>query len=115
LALAAAIVFYSLVALFPAITAGVSVYALFANVSGAGFTYIQRTPIASAWRARRAEDIVELINYGMVRCSLIIDLQKEKVRERIMEELAKAFRPYERGTELEVGCSSIIATGVKPH
>jgi membrane protein len=33
LALAAAIVFYSLVALFPAITAGVSVYALFANAA----------------------------------------------------------------------------------
>jgi hypothetical protein len=47
--------------------------------------------------------------------SLIIDLQKQEVRERIMEELVKAFRPYERGTGLEVGCSSIMATGVKPH
>jgi hypothetical protein len=47
--------------------------------------------------------------------SLIIDLQKQEVRERIMEELVKAFRPYERGTKLEVGCSSIMATGVKPH
>ena len=43
-------------------------------MSGAGFTYIQRIPIASAWRARRAEDIVELLNYGTVRTSLIIDL-----------------------------------------
>jgi ubiquinone/menaquinone biosynthesis C-methylase UbiE len=84
-------------------------------MSGAGFTYIQRTPIASAWRARRAEDIVELLNYGTVRMSLIIDLQKQEVRERIMEELVKDFRPYERGTGLEVGCSSIMATGVKPH
>jgi SAM-dependent methyltransferase len=84
-------------------------------MSGAGFADIQRIPIASAWRARRAEDIVELLNCGMVRMSLIIDLQKPEVRERIMEELVKAFRPYERGTELEVGCSSIMATGVKPH
>ena len=33
-------------------------------MSDAGFTNIQRNPIASAWRARRAEDIVELLNYG---------------------------------------------------
>ena len=84
-------------------------------MSGAGFADIQRIPIASAWRARRAEDIVELLNYGTVRTSLIIDLQKQEVRERIMEELVKAFRPCERGTELEVGCSSVMATGVKPH
>jgi hypothetical protein len=84
-------------------------------MSDAGFADIQRVPIASAWRARRAEDIVELLNYGTVRMSLIIDLQKQEIRERIMEELVKAFRPYERGTELEVGCSSIMATGVKPH
>jgi SAM-dependent methyltransferase len=81
----------------------------------AGFGDIQRLPIASAWRARRAEDIVELLNYGTVRTSLIIQLQKQEVRERIMEELVKAFRPYERGTGLEVGCHSIMATGVKPH
>jgi hypothetical protein len=80
-----------------------------------GFADIRRIPIGSAWRARRAEDIVELLNYGTVRTSLIIDLQKREVRERIMEELVKAFRQYERGTELEVGCSSIMATGVKPH
>jgi hypothetical protein len=84
-------------------------------MSEAGFTDIRRIPIASAWRARCADDIVELLNYGTVRTSLIIDLQKQEVRERIMEELVKAFRPYERGTELEVGCSSIMATGVKPH
>jgi len=82
-------------------------------MSDAGFADIQRVPIASAWRARRAEDIVELLNYGTVRMSLIIDLQKQEIRERIMEELVKAFRPYERGTGLEVGCSSIMATGVK--
>ena len=32
-----------------------------------------------------------------------------------MEELVKAFRRYERGTELEVARESILATGVKPH
>jgi SAM-dependent methyltransferase len=85
-----------------------------ALMSDAGFTDVQRMPIASAWRARRAEDIVELINYGTVRTSLIIDLQKPDVRERIMEELIKAFRPYEKGTELEVVCQSVMATGVKP-
>jgi SAM-dependent methyltransferase len=84
-------------------------------MSDAGFTDIQRNPIASAWRARRAEDIVELLNYGTVRTSLIIQLQKPDVRERIMEELVKAFRPYERGTQLAVNCPSIMATGVKPH
>ena len=47
--------------------------------------------------------------------SLIIQLQKPDVRERIMEELVKAFRPYERGTQLAVNCQSIMATGVKPH
>jgi SAM-dependent methyltransferase len=81
----------------------------------AGFTDIQRISIASAWRAHRAEDIVELINYGTVRLSLIIQFQKPEVREQIMEELVKAFRPYERDTELEVACQSIMATGVKPH
>ena len=80
-----------------------------------GFGDIQRLPIASAWRARRAEGIVELLNYGTARTSLIIQFQKQEVRERIMEELVKAFRPYERGTGLEVGCHSIMATGVKPH
>ena len=84
-------------------------------MSEAGFAYIQRVAIASAWRARRAEDIVEFINQGTVRTSLIIDLQKQEVRKRIMEELVKAFRAYERGTELEVRCHSIMATGVKPH
>ena len=84
-------------------------------MSDAGFTNIQWNPIASAWRARRAEDIVELLNYGTVRTSLIIQLQKPDVRERIMEELVKAFRPYERGTRLAVNCQSIMATGVKPH
>jgi phage baseplate assembly protein W len=81
----------------------------------AGFTDVQRISIASAWRAHRAEDVVELINYGTVRTSLIIQFQKPEVRERIMEELVKAFRPYERGTDLEVACQSIMATGVKPH
>jgi ubiquinone/menaquinone biosynthesis C-methylase UbiE len=84
-------------------------------MSDAGFVDIQRIPISSAWRTRRAEDIVELLNYGTVRTSLIIQFQKEKVREQIMEELVKAFRPYERGTGLEVDCHSIMATGVKPH
>jgi hypothetical protein len=68
-----------------------------------------------SWRARRAEEIVELLNYGTVRTSLIIDLQKQEVRGRIMEELIRAFRPYERDTGLEVGCLSVMATGVKPH
>jgi ubiquinone/menaquinone biosynthesis C-methylase UbiE len=81
----------------------------------AEFTDIQRTPIASAWRSRRAEDIVDWLKYASVRLSLIIQLQKPEVRERIMEELIKAFRPYERSTGLEVGCHSIMATGVKPH
>ena len=84
-------------------------------MSDAGFTDVQRKPIASAWRAHRAEHIVELLNYGTVRTSLIIQLQKPDVRERIMEELVKAFRPYERGTQLAVNCQSIMATGVKPH
>jgi len=84
-------------------------------MSDAGFTDIQRISIASAWRARHAEDIVELINHGTVRTSLIIQFQKLEVRERIMEELVKAFRPYERGTELEVACQAIMATGVKQH
>jgi hypothetical protein len=83
-------------------------------MSDAGFADIRRVPIASAWRARRAEDIVELLNYGTVRDSLVIQFQKQEVRERIMEELVKAFRPYERGAKLEVACHSIMATGVKP-
>jgi SAM-dependent methyltransferase len=81
----------------------------------AGFADIQRKPIASAWRTRRAEDIVEFIKYGTVRMSLIIEFQKPEVRERIMEELVKAFRPYERGAEVEVPCQSILATGVKQY
>ena len=83
-------------------------------MTDAGFTDVQRTPIASAWRTRRAEDIVELLNYGTVRTSLIIQFQKQEVRERILEELVKAFRPYERSTGLEVDCHSIMATGAKP-
>ena len=83
-------------------------------MADAGFANIQRVPIASAWRARRAEDIVEFLNYGMVRTRLIIQFQKPEVRERIMEELVKAFRPYEKGGELEVPCQSILVTGVKP-
>src|SRR5262249_728386 len=85
-----------------------------ALMSEAGFADIQRKPINSAWGSRRDEDIVEFIKYGSVRMSLIIQFQKQEVRERIMEELVKAFRPYERGTELEVPCQSIMATGVKP-
>jgi hypothetical protein len=81
----------------------------------AGFADIQRKPIASAWRTRRAEDIVEWIKYASVRMSLIIQFQKPEVRERIMEGLVKAFRPYERGEELKVPCQSIMVTGVKPH
>jgi ubiquinone/menaquinone biosynthesis C-methylase UbiE len=82
-------------------------------MSDAGFTDIQRIPIASAWRTRRAEDIVELLNYGTVRTSLILQFQRQEVRERIMEELVRAFRPYARRTGLEVNCTSILATGVK--
>jgi SAM-dependent methyltransferase len=79
-----------------------------ALMGDAGFADIQRKPIASAWQSRRAEDIVEWIKYGTVRMSLIIRFQKQEVRERIMEELVKAFRPYERGAELEVPCQSIV-------
>jgi SAM-dependent methyltransferase len=86
-----------------------------ALMGDAGFADIQRMPIASAWRARRAEDIVEFLNYGMVRIRLILQFQKPEVRERILEELVKAFRPYEGSTGLEVGCHSIMATGLKPH
>lgn len=80
----------------------------------AGFTDVRRIPIASAWRTRRAEDIVELLNYGTVRTSLILQFQKPEVRDHILEELVKAFRPYERSTQLEVNCHSIMATGLKP-
>ena len=76
-----------------------------ALMADAGFADIQRIPIASAWRFRRAEDIVEFLSYGMVRTRLIIQFQKQEVRERIMEELVKAFLPYETSTGLEVGCS----------
>jgi hypothetical protein len=58
-----------------------------ALVGDGGFADIQRKPIASAWRTRCAEDIVEFIKYGTVRTSLIIQFQKPEVRERIMEEL----------------------------
>jgi SAM-dependent methyltransferase len=85
-----------------------------ALMSDAGFTGLRRMPIASVWRSHRAEDIVEFINCGTVRTSLIIQFQKPEVRERIMEELVKAFRPYEKGTGLEVACQSILATGLKP-
>jgi SAM-dependent methyltransferase len=83
-------------------------------MSDAGFTNTQRLSIASAWRARRAEDILERVNYGCVRTSLIIQFQKPEVRERIKEELVKAFRPYETGIGLEVNCHSIMTTGLKP-
>ena len=86
-----------------------------ALMGDAGFADIQRKPIASAWRTRRAEDVVEWIKYASVRMSLIIQFQKPEVRERIMEGLVKAFRPYERGEELKVPCPSIMVTGVKPH
>jgi SAM-dependent methyltransferase len=86
-----------------------------ALMGNAGLADIQRKPIGSAWRTRRAEDIVEFIKFGTVRTSLIIQFQKPEVRDRIMEELVKAFRPYERGAELEVPCQSILATGVKPR
>ncbi|HET7805913.1 MAG TPA: methyltransferase domain-containing protein [Pseudolabrys sp.] len=86
-----------------------------ALMDDAGFADVQRKPIGSAWRTRRAEDIVEFIKHGTVRTSLIIQFQKPEVRERIMEELVKAFRPYETGADLEVPCQSIIVTGVKPH
>jgi hypothetical protein len=86
-----------------------------ALMGDAGFADIQRKPIASAWRTRRAEDVVEWIKYASVRMSLIIQFQKPEVRERIMEGLVKAFRPYERGEELKVPCQSIMVTGVKPH
>jgi ubiquinone/menaquinone biosynthesis C-methylase UbiE len=84
-------------------------------MADAGFADIQRIPITSAWRTRRAEDIVEFLNHGMVRTRLILQFQKPEVRERIMEELVKAFRPYERSTGLEVGCHSIMATGLQPY
>ena len=84
-------------------------------MADAGFADIPRMPIASAWRTRRAEDIVEFLNHGMVRARLIIQFQEPEVRERIMDELVKAFRPYEGSTGLEVGCHSIMATGLKPH
>jgi hypothetical protein len=84
-------------------------------MSDAGFDDIQRNPIASAWRTRRAKDVVEFIKYGTGRTSLIIQFQKPAVREQIMEELVKAFRPYERGAGLEVPCRSIMVTGAKPH
>ena len=86
-----------------------------ALMGDAGFADIQRKPITSAWRTRRAEDIVEFINYGTVRMALIVQFQKPQVRERIMEELVKAFRPYETGAGLEVPCLSILVTGVKSH
>jgi ubiquinone/menaquinone biosynthesis C-methylase UbiE len=80
-----------------------------------GFAEIQRAHIASAWRTPRAEDIVELINCGTVRISLIIDLQKPDIRERILVELVSAFRRYETNTGLEVPCPSVMATCVKQH
>ena len=80
----------------------------------AGFTSVQRSEIASVWQARRAEDIVEMLDRGTVRTSTILDRQGPGVRKRILEEIVKAFRPYETRTGLEVACSSILATGIKP-
>ena len=58
---------------------------------------------------------MEFLHHGMVRLRLIIEFQKPEVRERIVEELIKAFRPYEGSTGLEVDCHSIMVTGLKPH
>jgi SAM-dependent methyltransferase len=80
----------------------------------AGFIDVRRTPVASAWRTGRAEDITELLTYGTVRMSLILQFQTPEVRKRIMEAMVKAFRPYEGILGLEVDCHSIMATGVKP-
>jgi hypothetical protein len=51
----------------------------------------------------------------VVGLRLIIEFLKPEVRERIVEELVKAFRPYEGSTGLEVDCHSIMVTGLKPH
>ena len=80
----------------------------------AGFTSVQRSEIVSVWQARRAEDIVEMLDRGTVRTSTILDRQEPGVRKRILEEIVQAFRPYETRTGLEVACSSILATGIKP-
>jgi ubiquinone/menaquinone biosynthesis C-methylase UbiE len=84
-----------------------------ALLKDAGFAEIQRVPVTSSWRTGRAEDIVELINCGTVRTSLIIDLQKPDVRERILEELVSKFRRDETSTGLEVPCPSVLATCLK--
>jgi SAM-dependent methyltransferase len=82
-------------------------------MTDAGFIDARRTPVASKWRTGRAEDITELLTYGTVRTSLILQFQTAEVRDRIMEAMVKAFRQYEGSTGLEVDCSSIMATGVK--
>jgi ubiquinone/menaquinone biosynthesis C-methylase UbiE len=79
----------------------------------AGFINVQRTQIASVWQAHHAEDIVEMMDRGTVRTSMILDRQEPQIRRRILQELVRAFRPFATATGLEVACPSIVATGVK--
>jgi ubiquinone/menaquinone biosynthesis C-methylase UbiE len=84
-------------------------------MQNAGFIDVRRSQIASAWHASRAEDILEMMERGTVRASMILDRQKPEVRKRVLEEIVRAFRPFETGTGVDVACPSILATGVRPH
>jgi SAM-dependent methyltransferase len=67
----------------------------------AGFISVQRFPIASTWRANRAEDIIAMLDRGTVRTSMILEKQKPEVHRYVLEEMVKAFRPFETGAGLE--------------
>jgi hypothetical protein len=78
-----------------------------------GFIDLQRTQIASVWRASRAEDIVEMLDRAAIRTSMILDKQEPEVRRRILDAMVKAFRPFETETGLVMACPSVLATGMK--
>jgi hypothetical protein len=81
----------------------------------AGFIDLQRTQIVSVWRASRAEDIVEMLDRAAIRTSMILDKQEPEVRRRILDEMVKAFRPFETETGLVMACPSVLATGMKRY
>jgi SAM-dependent methyltransferase len=83
-------------------------------LGAAGFAEVTGRDLALSWRTRRPEDLVLMLQEGMVRNRMLFDRQTPAVQERILAALVERGRAFVRGDGVEIPTAAHVATAVKP-
>ena len=66
------------------------------------------------WKAKRAEDVLDLIYRSIVRLPMILNAQTESARENIHATIIEQFRRFKSGGGIEVPFPAVMISAGKP-